>query len=58
MDYYFKVCHKSVKMKNTYKHYQSKTHKEFDKCKHMKLTFENPLIKQRYNFLFLHCWAW
>ena len=45
MDYHCKVCDKPVKIKNKHKRFKSKTHKEFDKCKHIKLTIENPLIK-------------
>ena len=45
MDYYCKVCDKSVKIKNKFKHLKSKPHREFDKCKHIKLTIRNPLIK-------------
>ena len=45
MDYYCKVCDKSVKIKNKYKHFKSRTNEEFDKCKHIKLIIGNPLIK-------------
>ena len=45
MDYYFNVCDKFIKPKNYYKHFESNTHKEFDKCKHTELTIENPDIK-------------
>ena len=45
MDYYCKVCDKFVKINNKNKHFKSKTHKELDKCKHTKLTIENPLMK-------------
>ena len=41
MDYYCDVCDKLIKPKSKYKHFKLNTHKEFDKCKHMKLTIEN-----------------
>ena len=45
MDYYCKLCDKSVKIKNKAQHFQWKIHKEFGKCKYLKLTIEKPLIK-------------
>ena len=44
MDYYCKVCSKFLKPKSKYKHNKSKTHKTFNKCKHIKLIIENPDI--------------
>ena len=44
MDYYSEVCDKIIKPKSKYKHFKSNTHREFDKCKHMELTNENPDI--------------
>ena len=45
MDYYCKVCDNSVKIKNKYRQFKSPTQKEFDKCKHIKITIENPRTK-------------
>ena len=45
MDYYCKMCDKTVKIKNKYKHFNSKTYKEIDKCKYIKSTTVNPLKK-------------
>ena len=42
MVYYFEVCNILIKPKSKYKHFQSNTHKEFDKCKRIKPIFENP----------------
>ena len=44
MDYYCDVCEKFIKPRSKYEHFKSNTHKEFDKCKHMELTIENPNI--------------
>ena len=42
MDYFCEVCNLFIKPQSIYKHFKSDTHKEFDKCKHIKLTIENP----------------
>ena len=44
MDYYCEVNDKSINSKSKYKHFKSNIHEEFDICKHMELTFENPNI--------------
>ena len=44
MSYYCDVCDKPIKHKSKIKHFKSNTRKEFDKCKHIKLTTENPNI--------------
>ena len=41
MDFYCEVCLKSIKAKNKYKHFKSKSHQEFDKCKHIILSFKD-----------------
>ena len=41
MDYYCDVCVIFIKPKSKYKHCKSNSHKEFDKCEHIKLTIEN-----------------
>ena len=37
MDYFCEICLEIIKTKNKYKHFKSKSHIEFDKCKHIKL---------------------
>ena len=44
MDLYCDVCDKFINPKSKIKHCESSTHEEFDKCKHMELTIENPDI--------------
>ena len=44
MEYYCEVCGIYIKPESKYKHLKSNTHKDFDKCKHMKLAIENPNI--------------
>ena len=41
MDYYCEACDKFVEPKSKNKHFKSNVRKEFDKCKHLKLTIEN-----------------
>ena len=35
MDYYCDVCDKYIEPKSKYKHFKSKSHEQFDKCKHI-----------------------
>ena len=42
MSYYCDVCDKTITHKPLNKHFESKIHEEFDRCKHIKLTIENP----------------
>ena len=44
MDFFCDVSDKVIKLKSRYKHFLSNTHKQFDKCKRMQLTVENPDI--------------
>ena len=44
MDNFCKICDKFIKPRRQFKHFDSNIHKEFDKCKHIKLTIENPDI--------------
>ena len=44
MSYNCEVCYRFVKPTSKYKHFISNIHKEFDKCKHIKITIENPDI--------------
>ena len=41
---YCEVCHRFVKPTSKYKYFESKIQKEFDNCKHIKLTIKNPVI--------------
>ena len=45
MDYYCEVCNIFIKPKSKQKRFKSNTHKEVDICKYIKLTTENPDIK-------------
>ena len=45
MDYYCEMCLKIIKAKNKYKHFKSKSHIEFDKCKHIILSLKDIDIK-------------
>ena len=42
MDYYCEACDKYFKPQSKCKQFKSTIHKQFDKCKHKKLTIENP----------------
>ena len=44
MDYYCEVCDFLIKLKSKYNHFKTNIHKEIDKCKNKKLSFENPHI--------------
>ena len=41
---YCDVCDKTIKLESKNNQFKSNIHKEFDKCKHIKLTIENPNI--------------
>ena len=38
------MCDNFIKRKSKYEHFKSNTHKEFEKCKHIDLSIENPDI--------------
>ena len=44
MDYFSEVCDVFIKPNSKFQPFKSKTHKELHKCKHIKLTIENPDI--------------
>ena len=44
MDYYCAICDLFIKPQSKYKQFKSNSHKEFDKCKRIKLTIENTDI--------------
>ena len=41
MDYYCDVCFKYNKPNSKYSHFKTKSHQDFDKCKHIKLSIKN-----------------
>ena len=41
MDYYCEVCLRHIKPKNKYKPFKSKSHIEFNKCKHILLSLKD-----------------
>ena len=46
------MCDKSIKLESKFKQFKSKTHKEFNKCKHLELTIENPNTKDVDRFFY------
>ena len=69
MSYCCDVSDKTVKLKSKSIHLNSLSHKEFDKCRHIKLTIKNPdIIKineffysyviehnKKYDYYFINC---
>ena len=69
MDYRCEVCNMFIKPKSKSKHFKSKNHKYLDKQKHIKITIDNPNIKNideifyshiieynnKYEFYFVRC---
>ena len=45
MSYHCGICLKDIKKKSRYSHIKSKSHKEFEKSKHIILTLKNVDIK-------------
>ena len=41
MDYYCDVCDKHIKPRSKYKHFKSKSHEEFDRCKLILLSLKD-----------------
>ena len=58
MDFFCEVCLKHIKAKNKYKHFKSKSHTEFDKCKHKLLSYKdidiNNIDKAFYLYIIEH----
>ena len=54
MDYYCDMCDKYMKPKSKYNHFKTKIHREFDRCKHIKLTFENANINDIYEIFYAY----
>ena len=56
MTYFCNGCDKTIKLNSKNKHFKSNIHKEFDRCKHikLKLTFENPNINDIDEMFFVY----
>ena len=54
MRYYCIICLRDIKKKSKYSHLKSKSHKEFEKYKHIKLSFKNVDIKDVDEILYLY----
>ena len=54
MTYYCDICNKIIKHKSKNKHFKSITHKELDKCKHIKITIKIPDIKKIDNIVYAY----
>ena len=52
MSYFCDVCDETVKLKSKSSHLKSLSHKEFDKCRHIKLTIKNPDINKTDNIFY------
>ena len=54
MRYYYNICLRDIKKKSKYSHLKSKGQKEFEKNKHIILSFKNVDIKDVDEILFLY----
>ena len=54
MDYNCEICLKNITAKSKYKHFKSKSHQEFDKCKHIILSYKNIDINNIDEALYLY----
>ena len=58
MSYYCDICNKIIKHKSNIRHFKSLTHRNFYKCKHIKITIKNPDINKIdnivYEYIFEH----
>ena len=54
MRYYCETCLRDVKKKSKYSHLKSKSHKEFEKYKHIMLSLKNVDIKDVDEILYLY----
>ena len=54
MRYYCNICLLDFKKKSKYSHMKSKSHKEFEKYKHIKISFKNVDIKDVDEILYLY----
>ena len=44
MNYYCEAWNLNIKPKSNYKHLKSNAHKEFERCKNIEISIENPNI--------------
>ena len=54
MSYYCEICLRDIKKKSKYSHLKSKSLKEFEKYKHVKLSLGNVDIKDVDEILYLY----
>ena len=54
MKYYCDICLREIKKKSKYSHLKSKSHKEFEKCKHIILSLKMVDIKDVDEILYLY----
>ena len=58
MNYYCEICLKNIKTKDKYKHFKSKSHIKFDKCKHILKSYKdtdiNDVDEAFYSYLIEH----
>ena len=54
MDYYCDACGKYIKAKSKYNHFKTKSHQEFDKCKHLILSLKDIDINDVDEALYLY----
>ena len=54
MDYQCEISDIFIKTQSKHEHFMSNSHKEFNKCKHTKLTLENPDINNVGGAFFEH----
>ena len=52
MRYFCNICLRDIKKKSKYSHLKSKGHKEFEKYKHIILSFKNVDIKMLMKYYF------
>ena len=56
MHYYCEACKTFIKSNSKYKHFKSNTHKQFERCKHIELSIENPSINDIDRLFFHTLW--
>ena len=52
MNYFRNLCDKTIKLKSKNNHFNTLTHKEFDRCEHLESTIENPDIEKIDNSIY------
>ena len=54
MGYFCEICLKDIEKKSQFSHLESKSHKEFEKYKHLKVTLKNVDKKDVDEILYLY----